>query len=845
MARNETALQNFAGGELSTEMRARWNLPIYGNGLEICRNFIPLTQGPARFRPGFRYVVHTRRNNIACLIKFQFSNQQAYVLEFTDGYMRVHKDNGVVTETAKNITGATQANPCVITSNSHGFSNGDEVYISGVVGMTELNGKFFLVAGAAANTFQLTDQDGNNVNSSAFTAYSSGGTVARVYEITTPYREADDLFDLKVAQNADTMYIVHPYYEPRKLTRSGHTSWTLALFTRTADPFLDKKTITAASQANPCAITSAGHGLATGDIVIIEGIVGMTQLNGRYYTITVTGANNFTLNGVDSSAYTAYSSGGYASKRNLLPGAVTFYEARTAYGVIEASPLAFKLSRSPDNAGASRYDDFTNGTDDDHAIETSMNAEDESAMQWLRGNDKFLAIGGFSGVFKATGDTDEEAISPTSIKVRRVTSVGASNINPLSLENAIIYAEQNNLTARGFVFDVIQDTFVAKDLNLVSSRVTKGLLKQFAWQSGRPDMAWAVKENGELIGLTYKATEDVNGWHRHPTRTGDEFLSICSVPRTSNYERLWAVVQREVNNVTRRYIEYLEDWADIPLFEDYFTGPDNEDDDYETWIRAIAEAQKYVIHYDSAVTYDGSDTSIASTTMTPGAVTGNDITFTAGASIFKASDVGRQIWKKAIEGEGYGRAEIVEYISATQVRCDIKQDFDSVTAMAAGNWFFTVGVIYFDHLEGETVKVITDGAAHPDEVVTNGQITLDYQASVVCVGLGYTGILKTMNLEVGGITGPAQTKPKNVYKVGIKFFQTLGPKFGTNLYKLEPLNFRSGQDSMDRPVPLFSGEKLVSYTDGWEGEKHIVIVQEVGTPCEVQLIQPYVLTSNK
>lgn len=68
--------------------------------------------------------------------------------------------------------------------------------------------------------------------------------------------------------------------------------------------------ITGASQANPCQITSNGHTLSTGDVVTINGVLGMTQLNGNTYTITVTGVNTFTLNGIDSTGFTAYISGG-------------------------------------------------------------------------------------------------------------------------------------------------------------------------------------------------------------------------------------------------------------------------------------------------------------------------------------------------------------------------------------------------------------------------------------------------------------------------------------------------------------------------------------------------------
>ncbi len=55
------------------------------------------------------------------------------------------------------------------------------------------------------------------------------------FEISTPYLEAE-LFDLKFAQSADVLYICHPNHDVRKLSRTGHTNWTLATvsFTQTS-----------------------------------------------------------------------------------------------------------------------------------------------------------------------------------------------------------------------------------------------------------------------------------------------------------------------------------------------------------------------------------------------------------------------------------------------------------------------------------------------------------------------------------------------------------------------------------------------------------------------------------
>ena len=74
------------------------------------------------------------------------------------------------------------------------------------------------------------------------------------------------------------------------------------------------KTITAATKANPAVITSNAHGFVTGDVVWITGVGGMTTLNAKPYTVTRVDANKFSLNGVNSSSYSTYSSGGTARK---------------------------------------------------------------------------------------------------------------------------------------------------------------------------------------------------------------------------------------------------------------------------------------------------------------------------------------------------------------------------------------------------------------------------------------------------------------------------------------------------------------------------------------------------
>lgn len=857
MAKEEILYKNFVSGELSHEMWGRVELPVVQSGLKRVRNFLLNTPGTAEFRPGFYLGHHTRRDNRAKGIKFEFNDEQAYGLEFTNGYLRFYKDDAIITEADKTITGITQASPGVVTSAGHGYASGDEIFITGVKGMTELNGNSYLVVYIGANTFSLTDRDGNAINTTGFAAYSSAGVASKIYEITTPYLEAANLFKLKVTQNADTMYIDHPYYEPRKLTRSGHTSWTLSRYTRTNDPFLAKKVITGATAASPGVITAVAHGYVVGDIVIIEEVVGMTQLNSRVYEVNTTPtADTLTLKDywtqviVDTSAYTAYSSAGFLSRQGLLPRAVGFYEGRLFHGGADDTPDQFVGSRSPvPTTGVPRYDDYTAGTDADHAVYFTIADAEVNKIYWFMGTNRLLFAGTFGTETKITGDTSEAAISPSSINVRAENRLGVADVPPINRENIVLYIQRGGLTLRSFDFDALSDSFVSTDRNLVADHVMKSGAKQICWVTGRPDLVWLVMNDGRLVGLTFKSgKEDVAGWHQHDSGLvyGDKFLDCFSLPRANKDDQLWVHTERIVDGHTRRFFEFMADKVDLPQFADYFTGAANREDDLDRFTLDMQEAQKSYMHLDCALTYDGSEPGVsAGATLTPAAVTGTSVVFTASAAVFASTDVGRELWKKAIDGEGYGRAEITGYTSATQVTCNIVDDFDVVTAMAAGDWYITTDTVRnLDHHEGRVVGVVTDGAPHPDETVADGEITLDYQASVIHVGAKYQGHLEPVTVEAGGSSGPAQAKNRNVRKAGIRFFDSLGASFGTDVYDMEDVPFTESPVNVGGPSLPFSGVKTVVYSDNWDVNKTVIVRQKDPLPCEVLFIECWVETDD-
>jgi hypothetical protein len=846
------AYTNFASGELSPSVWGRIDRPFYASGVEVLRNFIPHVTGGVSFRRGFQYVHHTKDNNKAFLITFKFNKSQSYTLEFTDYNMRVHKNGGVVLSASTNITGITQADPGVITSVSHGLSTGDEVYIADVAGMTEVNGQFYTVNVLTADTFEIRDIDTNDIDTSGFTAYSSGGTVSKVYEIATPYAEAD-LWQLKVAQTADLMYIVHPNYEPRKITRSAHNSWSLSTFERTADPF--SKAITGATQANPCVITATGHGYEGGETIDIRAVVGMTELNGNSYKVVYIDANSFSLTNlsdvaIDSTGYTAYTSGGLSFDVDNYPGAVGFYGGRLWYGGSDNDPDVTWGSKGPNaTSGQSQYDDFTVGTGALDALIYTITSQNLTVdrMLWFGGTPSFMVIGTTGGLYKANGGTDGSAITPTAISVTPLSSYGAADIGHIFVGNQLVYVQSGGRTLRSFEYDLLSDSFYAYDKNLLAEDITAPGITQIAVSQGRPDLIWGVRSDGVLLSCTFLSKEEVAGWARHYIGGTDAaVLSVASEPQENAFDRAAICVERTINGVTRRHIEYQSVDPLVPDIDDYFTAVANKTTDLLDYRNSTFEIQKTFIRLDSALVLDTTQ----NTTLTLSALTGTGVTATAGSSVFESDDVGKYIFIKYLTGNEAGVAKITAYTSGTEVTVTITQDFLSLSVASGGWYLMTSTVRGLDHLEGEEIGVITDGGVHPDAEVVDGAIALDYPARYVIVGFKYNGYLRTLDLEMGtaNVAGVAQGRTRNMIGLFAKLHNTMGGRYGSTpdgRYDLSIMAYRnSGSDLTDRPPLLFSGMKELTHFDTWEIEKRLHIVQADALPMTILGLIPVMDTGD-
>jgi len=138
------------------------------------------------------------------------------------------------------------------------------------------------------------------------------------------------------------------------------------------------------------------------------------------------------------------------------------------------------------------------------------------------------------------------------------------------------------------------------------------------------------------------------------------------------------------------------------------------------------------------------------------------------------------------------------------------------------------------HLEGKTVSILADGAVHPQRVVSGGQVTLDYSATTRIAGLPYTATLVTLPPAAQIAIGSAHARLKRWAEVFVRLYNTMGLKVGVGAQQ-QDVPFRSTEDLMDTPVPLFSGIAQVPQL-GYSKDAPITFTHDLPTPCTILAI---------
>jgi hypothetical protein len=145
----------------------------------------------------------------------------------------------------------------------------------------------------------------------------------------------------------------------------------------------------------------------------------------------------------------------------------------------------------------------------------------------------------------------------------------------------------------------------------------------------------------------------------------------------------------------------------------------------------------------------------------------------------------------------------------------------------------TTTISGLNHLEGETVQVLADGSAHPDKTVSGGAVTLDRSASTVHVGYSYDSKMQTLRLEAGADDGVSQGKIKRIHGVTVRFIDTVGAEVGPGENNLDRIPFRDSSMAMDEAVPMFDGDKEITFPSGYDNDARVFVRQTQPLPMTI------------
>jgi len=152
-------------------------------------------------------------------------------------------------------------------------------------------------------------------------------------------------------------------------------------------------------------------------------------------------------------------------------------------------------------------------------------------------------------------------------------------------------------------------------------------------------------------------------------------------------------------------------------------------------------------------------------------------------------------------------------------------------------------IVGLHHLEGETIALLVDGATHPDRTVIAGEVSLDRAGSRVHAGYYKNRDVGLLRLEAGSENGTAQGKVKRTSAVTVRLYQTVGLEVGLTSNRLDRIPFRSAADDMDAPVPLFTGDKRVPVTGGYDRDGRLFLRQSQPLPFMLIAVMPEVKTN--
>ena len=388
------------------------------------------------------------------------------------------------------------------------------------------------------------------------------------YEISTPYLTAE-LFEIKFAQSADVMYITHPNHEVMKLSRTAHTSWTLAEVAFTDGPYLATnstattltpqqaatgtgKTITASAVTG----INGGAGFQTTDVGrIISFNSGKAKITARTNTTVVVAT--ITTAFTNTNATAAFNLGAFSNTTGH-PSCVSFFEQRLVFAGTKDEPQTIFFSAAGD------YENMTTGTNAGDAMVYTIAANQVNAIRYMKAV-RTLVVGTTGGEYTVSADGTDASITPTNITIKRQSSYGSANVDAIPAGNAILFLQKARRKIRELQYNFDSDGYQAPDLTILNDSATNSGINEMVYQQEPGSIIWCVRDDGVLAALTYQRSENVIAWSRHifggVFGSGDAVCeSAATISGDLTEDEVWVIIKRTVNGATKRYVECFSDF---------------------------------------------------------------------------------------------------------------------------------------------------------------------------------------------------------------------------------------------------------------------------------------------
>jgi hypothetical protein len=232
------------------------------------------------------------------------------------------------------------------------------------------------------------------------------------------------------------------------------------------------------------------------------------------------------------------------------PEFVDFYEQRIVYIATQKRPQTAWFSKSGDfvNFGVS------SPIVESDAVTLTFDSGTQNEVSWSSSTNRLLI--GTMGDEWAISGSGADPLSFKSNRTARHTNNGGERLKSLMVGPVTLFLEYHGRKVNQFIFDYNSDTYDTMDLSVLAPHLTdNNSIVDWDYAQTPHGVIWCVRDDGVLIALTLKREHKVTGWHPHDT--DGRFLAVSCIPGdiTAREDVVWFVVEREIEGVTKWYIE--------------------------------------------------------------------------------------------------------------------------------------------------------------------------------------------------------------------------------------------------------------------------------------------------